>query len=177
MKSHLRPRCSLLKGQGEMPLSCPHSPASLRVTEQFTIITNILNAVAHFQLKFCESSKDLFKHPTNNNNHNYLQNHIISFSTWSLSSHQRSDNFLRSVVVTTNNILLRFITAVKAYAVACTVNAGFPSIVTQLYNESEVGKFATVAIWKHCDAIVSQNTYGHWLLETQAMPLKHHQGS
>jgi len=30
------------------------------------------------------------------------------------------------------NILLRFIAAVKACAVACTVNAGFPSIVTQL---------------------------------------------
>jgi len=31
-----------------------------------------------------------------------------------------------------NNILLRFIAALKACAVACTVNAGFPSIVMQL---------------------------------------------
>jgi len=31
-----------------------------------------------------------------------------------------------------NNILLKFIAALKACAVACTVNAGFPSIVTQL---------------------------------------------
>jgi len=35
------------------------------------------------------------------------------------------------------------------------VNAGFPSIVTQLENENEVEMFATLAIWKHCDATVS----------------------
>jgi len=45
-----------------------------------------------------------------------------------------------------NNILLRFITALKACAVACTVNAGFPYIVTQLQNENEVGKFGSLAI-------------------------------
>ena len=33
---------------------------------------------------------------------------------------------------TGNNILLRFIAALKACAVVCTVNAGFPSNVTQL---------------------------------------------
>jgi len=58
---------------------------------------------------------------------------------------------------------------IKVCAVACTVNVGFPSIVTQLWNENEVGKFATLAIWKHCDATVSQTTCRRWLLETQAM--------
>jgi len=48
------------------------------------------------------------------------------------------------------------------------VNAGFPSIVTQLQNENEVGKFASLAIWKHCDATVSQTICGNWLLKTQA---------
>jgi len=53
---------------------------SLRVTEKYTIIvmTNTLNAVAHLQLEFYKSGQDLFKHPTNKNNHNYLQNHIKS---------------------------------------------------------------------------------------------------
>jgi len=32
-----------------------------------------------------------------------------------------------------------FIAALKACAVARTVNAGFPSIVTQIWNENEVG--------------------------------------
>jgi len=39
---------------------------------------NTLNAGAHLQLEVCKSSQDLFKHPTNKNHHNYLQNHIKS---------------------------------------------------------------------------------------------------
>jgi len=91
---------SLLKEQGKQ---CPRSPASLRVTEKYTIITNILNAVTHLQLEFCWSSQDLFKHATIKNHHNYLQNRIKSISTWSLPNHQRSNNFLNitSAVVTT----------------------------------------------------------------------------
>ena len=122
------PVAFFLKEQGKQ---CPHSLiASLRVTEKYTIIitTNTLNAVAHLQLEVCKSSQDLFKHPTNKNNHNYLQNHIKSLST-----SNPSNDFLniRYVVVTT--YYLRFIAALKACAVACTVNAGFPSIVTQLW--------------------------------------------
>jgi len=66
------------------------------------IITNILNAVAPLQLEVCRSSQDLFKHPTSKNHHNYLQNHIQSISIWSLSNHQRWNNFpnIRYVVVT-----------------------------------------------------------------------------
>jgi len=48
-----------------------------------------------------------------------------------------------------------FIAAQNACIVACTVNAWFPSIVTQLYNKNEVEKFATLVIWKHCDTTVS----------------------
>ena len=83
--------------------NAPALRASLRVTEKYTIITNILKVVAHLQLEVCKSSQDLFKHPTNKNHHNYLQNHIKSISTRSLSNNQRSNNFLniRSVVVTT----------------------------------------------------------------------------
>ena len=83
--------------------NAPALRTSLRVTEKYTIITNILNAVAHLQLEVCKSSQDLFKHPTNKNHHNYLQNHIKSISTWSLSNDQRSTNLLniRHVVVTT----------------------------------------------------------------------------
>jgi len=33
-----------------------------------------------------------------------------------------------------------------------------------------VGKFASLAVWKHCDATVSQSTCGCWLLKTQATP-------
>jgi len=36
----------------------------LRVTEKYTIITNILNVVAHLQLQVCKSNQDFFKHPT-----------------------------------------------------------------------------------------------------------------
>ena len=128
----------------------------------YTIITNILNTVAHLQLQFCKSSQDLFKHPTNKNQHNYLQNHIKSISTWSLSNHQRLNNFLniRSVVVATH--CKGFIAALKACAVAYTVNARFPSVVTQLQNENKVGKFATLATWKHCDATVSGTTSQRW---------------
>jgi len=54
----------------------------------------MLNAVVHLQLEVCKSSQDLFKHPANKNHHNYLQNHIKSISTWSLSNHQRSNDFL-----------------------------------------------------------------------------------
>jgi len=58
------------------------------------------------------------------------------------------NNFLniRSVVVTANNSTVKVIAAVNACAVACTVNAGFLSIVTQLYSENEVVKFATLAL-------------------------------
>jgi len=38
--------------------------------------------------------------------------------------------FLKHQICCGNNILLRFIAALKACVVACTVNAGFPSIVT-----------------------------------------------
>jgi len=56
-------------------------------------------------------------------------------------------------------------------AVACTVNAGYPSNVRQVRNENEVAKFATgLAIWTHCDATVSQTKCGRWLLETQMTP-------
>ena len=96
------PIASLLKEQGKQ---CLRSPASLRVTEKYTIITliNTRIAIAHLQSEFYKSSQDLFVHPTNKNHHNYLQNHIKSISTWSLSNHQRSNNFLniRYVVVTT----------------------------------------------------------------------------
>jgi len=55
------------------------------------------------QLEVCKNNQDLFKHPTNKNHHNYLQNHIKSISAWNLWNHQWSNNFLniRSVVVTT----------------------------------------------------------------------------
>ena len=99
------PVASLLKEQGKkFPPQCHRSPRSLGVTEKYTIITDILNAAAHLQPEVCKSSQDLFKHSTNRN-HNYLQNHINSISTWSLSNHQRSTNLLniRSVVVTTFN--------------------------------------------------------------------------
>jgi len=43
-------------------------------------------------------------------------------------------------------MLLRFIAALKACTVACIVNAGFPSIVTQLQNENEVEKLTTLVI-------------------------------
>jgi len=48
----------------------------------------MLNAVVHLQLEVRKSSQNLFKHPTNKNNHNYLQNHIKSISAWSSSNHQ-----------------------------------------------------------------------------------------
>jgi len=79
------PVASLMKEQGKQ---CPALRASLWVTEKYTSITNILNAVAHLQLKVCKSSQDLFKHLTNKNHHKYLQNHIKSISRWSLSNHQ-----------------------------------------------------------------------------------------
>jgi len=64
MKSDLRPRCLPFERTGEaMPLLC----ASLRVTEKYTNITKIFNAVAHLQLAVCKSSQDLFKHPINKN--------------------------------------------------------------------------------------------------------------
>ena len=80
----------------------PALRAYLRVTEKYTIITNILTAVAHLQLEVCKSSQDLFKQHTNKNHHNYLQNHIESISTWIFSNNQTSNDFLdiRSVVVT-----------------------------------------------------------------------------
>jgi len=59
----------------------PTLRVSLRATEKYTSITNILNVVAHLQLEACKSSQDLFKHLTNKNHHNYLQNHIKSIST------------------------------------------------------------------------------------------------
>jgi len=40
--------------------NAPALRASLRVTEKYTSITNILNAVAHLQLEVYKSSKDLF---------------------------------------------------------------------------------------------------------------------
>jgi len=94
------PVASLLKEQGS---NAPALRASLRVTEKYTSITHILNAVAHLQLEVCKSSQDLFKHLRNKNHHIYLQNHIKSISTWRLSNHQRTNNFLniRYVVVTT----------------------------------------------------------------------------
>jgi len=123
------PVASLLKKEEKQ---CPRSlrvPESNWKAHNYSL-TNILNAVAHLQLEVCKNSQDLFKHPTNKKHHNHLQNHIKSTSTWCLWNHQRSKIFLniRSVVVTT---LLRFIAALKACAVACTLNAGFPSIVTQ----------------------------------------------
>ena len=43
------------------------------------------------------------------------------------------EKFPKHQICCRNNILLRFIAALrKACAVACTVNAGVPSIVTQL---------------------------------------------
>jgi len=44
--------------------------------------------------------------------------------------------------------------------------------VTQLYIENEVGTFATLISWKHCDVRrpVSQTTCWRWLLE-RAAPL------
>ena len=96
-----RPLLPFWKNRGS---NAPALRVSLRVTENYTIITSILNAVAHLQLEVCKSSQDLVKHPTNKNHHSYFQNHIKSISTWSLSNNQRSNNFLniRSVVVTTN---------------------------------------------------------------------------
>jgi len=85
------PVASILKDQGEQ---CPPLRASLRVTEKYTSIINILNAVAHLQLEVCKSSQDLFKHLTNKNHRNYLHNHIKSISPRRLSNHQRSNNFL-----------------------------------------------------------------------------------
>jgi len=41
----------------------------------------MLNAVAHLQLEVCKSIQDLFKHLTNKNHHNYLQNYIKSIAT------------------------------------------------------------------------------------------------
>jgi len=61
--------------------NAPALRASLRVTEKYTSITNILKTVAHLQLEVCKSSQDLFKHLTNKNHHNYLQNHIKAIST------------------------------------------------------------------------------------------------
>jgi len=59
----------------------PALRATLRVTEKYTSITSILNTVAHLHLAVWKSSQDLFKHPTNKNHHNYLQNCIKSIST------------------------------------------------------------------------------------------------
>jgi len=58
------------------------------------------------------------------------------------------------------------LSALKLCAVACTVNVGFPFIVTQLWNENEVGKFATLtlkALWRkresnHMRALIAGDT-------------------
>jgi len=50
------------------------------------------------------------------------------------------------------------------------MNAGSPATVTQLQNENEEGKFASLTIWKHCDTTVSQTTCGRWSLKIQAAP-------
>ena len=102
-------------------------PVSARPWEQLKSslhnyrLTNILNAVVHLQLEVSKSSQNLFKHPTNKNHHNYLHNHIKSISTWSLSSHQRSNDFLniRSDVVTRTTYSW-FVAALKACTVTCT---------------------------------------------------------
>jgi len=59
-----------------------------------------------------------------------------------VSSHQNSTEHQ----ICCRNNTLTFIAALKACAVECTVYDGFPSIVTQLYKESEAGKFANLAI-------------------------------
>jgi len=79
--------------------------AHVAVSEKFTI-SNILNVITQLQLKFCKSSQHLFKHPTNKNHHNFLQNHTNSILTWSLSNYKSSKIFLKikSVIVTTRGM-------------------------------------------------------------------------
>jgi len=36
--------------------------------------------------------------------------------------------------------------------------------VTKLQNKTDVGKFAILAIWKHCDAVTGQITRQRWVL-------------
>jgi len=52
-----RPLLPFWKNRGS---NAPALRVSFRVTEKYTIITNILNAVAHLQLEVCKSSQDLF---------------------------------------------------------------------------------------------------------------------
>ena len=149
--------------------NAPALRASLRVTEKYTSITNILNAIAHLQLEVCNSSQDLFKHLTNKNHHNYLQNHIKSISTWSLSNHQRSNNVLNigSVVVTTYY-------SIKVYRCSKSMRGymhcecWIPVHCDATIEWDEVGKFASLATWKHCDETVSKIICWSWLLKTQA---------
>ena len=104
---------------------------------KLAIITNILNAVALLQIKSCKSSQRLFKYPTK-----YLQNHIKSISTWSLSNHQSSKNFLNiRSVVDRNNIL--HVSSLLMHS-ACTVNAGFPSQCDVTIESERIEKFGTV---------------------------------
>jgi len=50
--------------------------------------------VAQLQLESWKRSQHLFKYPSYKNHRNYLQHHIKSISTWSLSNHQNSKTFL-----------------------------------------------------------------------------------
>ena len=63
-----------------------------------------------------------------------------------------------------------FVAALKACAVARTVNAGFPSIVTQIWNENEVGNVrnpgSLKAMWRNRE----WNFMAALLLDTQETP-------
>ena len=67
------------------------------------------------QLKSCKCSQQLFTSPTNKNYHNYLQSHMKSTSTRSLTNHLQNFLIIRSVVVTT---YCKFIAAQKGCAKA-----------------------------------------------------------
>jgi len=75
--------------------------AHVAVTEKFTT-TNVMKVVTQLQLEFCKSIQHLFKYPTNQNHHNFLQNHAKSTSTWILSNHE-AQNFPKRQICSRKN--------------------------------------------------------------------------
>ena len=110
-----------------------YSKTHLAVTEKFTIITNILNAVAQLQFtSSCKSSQRLFIYPTNKNHHNCFQNQIKSVATCDFWNHQNSKIFLNiRIVVTTTYCKFRcsesMCRSILHADTLWSANAGFPS--------------------------------------------------
>jgi len=52
----------------------------------FTILTNVINAVAQLQLESCKSCQHLVQYLRNSSHHNYPQNHIKFISSQKFST-------------------------------------------------------------------------------------------